>query len=106
MPSVQVPNSSGTQRPQFAAPAFACDCHLHIYDPAFPTASPARSIVAHATASDYGLLRERIGTQRAVVVTPSVYRTDNRVFSISACSRWHACIWQSGALPAKNSRVR
>jgi len=60
------------------APASACDCHLHIYDPAFPAASPANPVLAGGTAADYRLLQQRIGTHRAVVVTPSVYRTDNR----------------------------
>ena len=32
-----VPNSEGTESPKLKAPANACDCHMHIYDPArFP----------------------------------------------------------------------
>jgi len=35
-----VPNSTGTERPKLKAPALACDCHHHIYDPRFPHSGP------------------------------------------------------------------
>ena len=60
-----VPHSSGVAPPQLAAPANACDAHIHILDPG-------------ATASEYRLLQARIGTTRAVIVQPKVYGTDNR----------------------------
>ena len=73
-------NSSGTGRPRAAAPAGACDAHLHIYDPRFAevdgpslTATPQ-----HATVADYRRIQQRLGTERAVVVQPRVYGTDNR----------------------------
>jgi D-galactarolactone isomerase len=31
---IAVPNSVGTESPRLKAPASACDCHMHIYDPA------------------------------------------------------------------------
>ena len=74
-----IPNSSGTQRPRWAAPALACDCHLHIYDPAFPMARPDARAVANAGVAEYRLLQQRIGTSRAIVVQPAAYGTDNRV---------------------------
>lgn len=53
----------------------ACDSHIHVY-----AHDDAPASVPHgATADDYALVRARIGTQRTVVVTPAVYRTDNRV---------------------------
>ena len=40
-----VPNSVGTAQPQLKAPANACDCHHHIYDPArFPFAPGRRRL--------------------------------------------------------------
>ena len=34
---IAVPNSTGMESPRLKAPAGACDCHMHIYDPArFP----------------------------------------------------------------------
>jgi D-galactarolactone isomerase len=71
-----VPNSLGTARPRNAAPAGACDAHIHILDPRFPTTDGA-AVLAGATAADYARLQARIGTTRAVVVQPKVYGTDN-----------------------------
>src|SRR4051812_43553250 len=74
-----VPNSSGTATPRLKAPAGAVDSHLHIYDPRFPMAWPKLRPVDQASVAEYRLLQQRIGTQRAVVVQPAVYGTDNRV---------------------------
>jgi Predicted metal-dependent hydrolase of the TIM-barrel fold len=74
-----IPNSSGTATPRLQAPPNACDCHLHIYDPAFPMARPDARPVADASIAEYRLLQQRLGTTRAVVVQPAAYGTDNRV---------------------------
>jgi len=75
---VAVPNSSGTELPKLKAPALACDCHHHIYDPArFMPLQPGT--VPNARVAEYRLLQRRIGTTRNVVVTPRPYATDNRV---------------------------
>jgi D-galactarolactone isomerase len=74
-----VPNSAGTQSPQLKAPANACDCHMHAFDPErFPPPHPAR-LQPNARIADYRLLQKRIGTSRTVIVTPAAYVTDNRV---------------------------
>lgn len=57
----------------------ACDAHLHIYDRRFETVAGAGSIVAGATVDDYRPVQARLGTSRAVIVTPRVYGTDNEV---------------------------
>jgi predicted TIM-barrel fold metal-dependent hydrolase len=73
-----VPNSSGTEPATLKAPAHACDCHHHIYDPArFPPTLPGTE--PNARVAEYRLLQRRIGTTRDVVVTPRPYVTDNRV---------------------------
>ena len=75
-----VPNSSGTAPPQLRTPARACDCHMHIYDPArFPMPPMERAAPANAAVAQYRLLQKRLGTARVIVVTPRNYATDNRV---------------------------
>jgi D-galactarolactone isomerase len=74
-------HSSGGAPPRTRAPAHACDCHLHIYDPRFPEAEGAEQgdTPQQATAGDYRRIQQRLGTERAVVVQPRPYGTDNRV---------------------------
>jgi predicted TIM-barrel fold metal-dependent hydrolase len=75
-----VPNSLGSASPALKAPANACDCHIHIYDPArFPMVPSQRVPPTHATVADYRRLQRRTGTARVVVVTPRNYATDNAV---------------------------
>ena len=75
----KVPHSSGTETPKFRAPVNSCDCHLHLYDPRFPPPGPTARLVTNAGAEEYRLLQKRIGTTRAVIVTPSAYATANAV---------------------------
>jgi D-galactarolactone isomerase len=75
-----VPNSSGSEPPRFKAPANACDCHMHIYDPdRFRMAPVPRVAPTDAAVPQYRLLQKRIGTSRVVVVTPRNYATLNQV---------------------------
>lgn len=72
-----VPYSAGSGVPRTRVPPGACDCHVHVYDPAFPSAPGARLNPPPASAQDYRRLQQRIGSTRAVLVTPSTYGTDN-----------------------------
>ena len=75
------PNSSGTELPTLKAPPNAADCHMHIVDSRrfpLPPGGPGLLGWANATVQDYRLFQKRIGTTRVVVVTPTVYFTDNR----------------------------
>ncbi len=74
-----VPNSAGTKGPSFCVPKNACDAHLHIYDDRFPQAVDAAAGLELATVNEYRLLQKRLGTTRAVIVTPRSYGTDNQV---------------------------
>jgi predicted TIM-barrel fold metal-dependent hydrolase len=76
--AVPVRFSAGTAAPSTPLPAGACDCHIHVYDSRFPSAAGARLLPPDASAQDYRALQQRIGTTRAVLVTPSTYGTDNR----------------------------
>jgi len=74
----EIPNSVGTGHPKLKAPAHACDCHMHVYDPArFPFAPAARAAPTRAAVPQYRMLQNRIGTTRVVIVTPRNYRVDN-----------------------------
>lgn len=58
-------------------PSGACDCHIHVYDHRVENAPGARLQPPDASLQDYRFIQARLGTQRAVVVTPSTYGTDN-----------------------------
>jgi len=73
------PHSSGTRKPASTAPAGACDAHMHVYDRRFALHGSPDAMVDNATAADYRLLQQRIGTQRTVVVQPRIHGTDNSV---------------------------
>jgi D-galactarolactone isomerase len=75
-----VSNSSGNEPPKLKAPPLACDCHMHIYDPArFPMPPSKRVPPSNATVAHYRELQKRIGTTRTVVVQPRNYGIDNSV---------------------------
>ncbi|XYD12070.1 amidohydrolase family protein (plasmid) [Methylobacterium sp. NMS12] len=73
------PFSAGTEAPAIPVPPRACDCHIHILSTRFP-ASPhwKGQPVLDSDVAAYRRLQARLGTSRAVVVTPSTYGTDNR----------------------------
>lgn len=65
--------------PKFQVPAGACDSHFHVFvhAPTYPF-SPLRGYTpAPATNTDYRRLMEALGLQRAVLVHPTPYGTDN-----------------------------
>ncbi len=75
-----VPNSAGSDAPKLKAPVNACDCHMHIYDPArFPMPDIGRAAPTNATVAEYRLLQKRIGTTRVVIIQPRNYATFNEV---------------------------
>lgn len=59
-------------------PLDACDCHVHVFDPArFPYA-PGRSYTPPpATSDELAVFERSIGMTRCVLVQPSPYGTDN-----------------------------
>ena len=64
--------------PRLLAPANACDCHIHIYDPTRPLAPTASGPgPAWANVEAYRAVRKRLGLTRAVVVQATTYGTDN-----------------------------
>jgi len=77
--STPIPNSGGVNFPVLPMPLKACDCHLHIYDARFAQSVDAAALQDLATVNEYRLLQKRLGTERAVVVTPRSYGVDNDV---------------------------
>lgn len=55
-----------------------CDCHVHIYDDAWPLAPTATFQPPHAPVSAYREVQQALGLQRVVVVQPTGYGFDNR----------------------------
>jgi predicted TIM-barrel fold metal-dependent hydrolase len=66
--------------PETALPPGACDCHAHICGPAsaYPYAAERIYTPPDATIESYRHLLGVLGVDRAVLIQPSVYGTDNR----------------------------
>lgn len=65
--------------PVFKAPAGACDCHVHIFESneIFPFASNRLYTPARASIEDLERLMRGLGIERAVIVQPTPYGSDN-----------------------------
>lgn len=72
------PFSAGTDSANTPLPAGACDCHIHVYDASTPAVAGASLHPPAASIADYKHVQQRMGTRRAVVVTPSTYGTNNQ----------------------------
>lgn len=75
--TIAVAHSAGTDRPVRTLPPLACDSHMHIFDARFAPSPHWPRTPPHADVAMYRQLQQRLGTSRAVVVTPSTYGTDN-----------------------------
>jgi predicted TIM-barrel fold metal-dependent hydrolase len=63
----------------FEVPPHACDCHTHIHLPEkYPFFSGRVYTPEPATPEEMAALHKALGIERVVIVTPSVYGTDNR----------------------------
>ena len=78
-PLCQAPNSE-IRSPRIVFPKGAVDCHAHVCGPAdlFPYAEERIYTPPDATLESYKTLLQLLGVDRAVLVQPSVYGTDNR----------------------------
>jgi len=70
---------SRTRKPQFTLPAGAVDCHAHICGPAarYDYFDGRIYTPPDALPTDYRKMLDTLGVERAVLVQPSVYGTDN-----------------------------
>jgi 2-pyrone-4,6-dicarboxylate lactonase len=65
--------------PKIKLPSRACDCHAHVFGPQsrYPYAPNAAYIPPDALPANYVRMLRTIGCERAVLVQPSIYGTDN-----------------------------
>jgi 2-pyrone-4,6-dicarboxylate lactonase len=70
-----------TRRPRIAMPAGTCDCHVHLFGPQtrYRYDPKRRYTPPDASLDDYMKMARTLGVERAVLVQPSVYMTDNSV---------------------------
>jgi predicted TIM-barrel fold metal-dependent hydrolase len=73
------PPDSAPRRPQFQFPRNACDCHAHVLGPArrYPYSAARIYTPADCLPSAYRHMLDTLGVERAVLIQPSVYGTDN-----------------------------
>lgn len=73
------PPDRSVRRSSLRLPPLSCDCHAHICGPAeqYPLATERIYSPAQATFDDYRRMMSTIGVERAVLVQPSFYGTDN-----------------------------
>ncbi len=66
--------------PRLVAPPGATDVHLHFFGPQekYPFLTPRNYTPPDATPASYRALAKALGIERAVIVQPSIYGTDNR----------------------------
>jgi predicted TIM-barrel fold metal-dependent hydrolase len=68
-----------TTKVNFEVPAHACDCHTHIHLPEkYPFFDGRVYTPEPASPEEMAALHKALGFERVVIVTPSVYGTDNR----------------------------
>ncbi|MEP4197730.1 MAG: amidohydrolase family protein [Aliishimia sp.] len=81
MSALCLPPLDAPSAPQVKLPDGACDCHAHVIlaETAHPFDANRSYTPPPATADAYLALHKRLGIQRAVIVQPSVYGTDNSV---------------------------
>jgi D-galactarolactone isomerase len=60
-------------------PDGACDCHMHVYDDAWPLAPTSTFKPPHAPLSAYRGVQQALGLSRVVLIQASGYGFDNRL---------------------------
>lgn len=94
-------NSAG--KTPVVLPPGSCDAHAHVFGPVsrYPC-SPERSFTPLvASCRAYGELLERLGFERAVLVQPSIYGTDNSCMTdamITAKAEYPGIAWRGVAV--------
>jgi D-galactarolactone isomerase len=71
------PDQAGLAAPKLKAPPRACDCHMHIFDPRFPSRGDTPYVPPVARVEDYRPVQRRLRLSRAVVVQSITHGTDN-----------------------------
>ena len=64
-------------KPRLLAPAGACDCHMHVYDPRYRATPSWPLVLPDAPLAAYRAVQAALGLSRAVIVQPNGYGFDN-----------------------------
>jgi len=77
----------------FEVPEGACDCHTHIHGDVekFPFFERPRLYAGTASPDEMSALHKALKMERVVVVTPSVYGTDNSYKPVRHDGPWCQC---------------
>jgi predicted TIM-barrel fold metal-dependent hydrolase len=104
-PLCQAPDTE-IRSPKIVFPKGAVDCHAHVCGPAdlFPYADERIYTPPDATLDSYNALLQMLGVDRAVLVQPSVYGTDNR--AMLAALKQHPEKFRGVAVIANNTSDR
>lgn len=90
--STYLPFLADVSAPSRRAPAGACDCHFHVFDPhaGYAWAQPRSYTPTPAPLPAYRAMAGTLGLERAVLVHPSVYGRDHRSFedTLAANRAW------------------
>jgi predicted TIM-barrel fold metal-dependent hydrolase len=87
MPRAFAKPSQPATKVNFEVPAGACDCHTHIHAPQFPYYEGRVYTPDMAMPDEMAALHKALRIQRVVIVTPSVYGTDNRPTLLGMAAR-------------------
>lgn len=66
------------RKPRNPIPAGACDCHFHVFDGPSPQIAGRSYSAPSAPLSAYKSMQATLGLDRAIIVQPSIYGSDNR----------------------------
>ena len=76
-PSITPPDPN-PKTPKSRIPAGACDCHFHVFDGPSPQIAQRSYTATPAPLSAYKAVQSALGTDRAIIVQPSIYGTNNQ----------------------------
>jgi 2-pyrone-4,6-dicarboxylate lactonase len=78
-PPLAAPHDPNPRRPKFPVPAHACDTHAHVFGPgnSYPFIPNGLYTPADALLGDFRHMLKTLGIERAVLVQPSIYGTNN-----------------------------
>ncbi len=81
------PPVADTRPPRERFPPGATDCHAHVFGPQTPLLPQTHFVPHHNPLSDYVRMLRVLGCERAVLVQPSVYGTDNGMITAALRSK-------------------
>ena len=78
-----------TRSPKNSPPHRACDCHIHVFAPLkkYSMISERGYTPPQSTLADYKYTLSILGIKLAVIIQPSILRTDNRA-TLEALEDW------------------